>query len=175
MKILYLFALPLFLLIGCASPQQDTHVDAAYQLHLDRLEAVRLAQRVPVAHVSMGCYVHGNSGYVHGYAVEEPIWGQFSRGMVSSFSCGGIVGGGYPVPRTWTPGMKVKVRWNRPIKGEDHWIEKTTAILPYTEVGDLFTHFFPNDEVRVVVANPGPMSSKHPILHDAVVPPPEPE
>ena len=163
-------------LAGCAQPQRPMSAEEmAWQQKVKNRVAELEAQSVPVAYVSMGCTGHGNVGYIHSYAVQETVHGQFSRGMISGLSCGGTVIAGYPVPRTWTPGMKVKVRWNRPIKGEDNWIEKTTTIPRYDAIGMLIVHFFPNDEVRVVVSNYYPESRYHPIPFDSSVPPPEPD
>lgn len=165
-----------WVLTGCAQPQKPMSAEEQEWMRgVKERNAIRQSQSVPVAYVSMGCTGHGNVGYIHSYAVQETIHGQFSRGMISGLSCGGTVVAGYPVPRTWTPGMKVKVRWNRPIKGEDNWIEKTTTIPRYDEVGMLIVHFFPNDEVRVVVSNYYPESRYHPIPFDSTVPPPEVE
>ena len=161
-------------LAGCAQPrQQGVPLSQERQKYVEQQESIRQSQSVPVVYESMGCTGHGNVGYIHSYAVQETIHGQFSRGMISGLSCGGIVAAGYPVPVTWTPGMKVKVRWNRPIMGEDNWIEKTTTIPRYEEVGMLIVHFFPNDEVRVVVSNYYPESRYHPIDWNSPVPPPE--
>ena len=166
----------LVVLAGCAQPrQQGVPLSPERQKYVEQQEAIRQSQSVPVAYVSMGCTGHGNVGYIHSYAVQETVHGQFSRGMISGLSCGGTVIAGYPVPRTWTPGMKVKVRWNRPIKGEDNWIEKTTTIPRYDAIGMLYVHFFPNDEVRVVVSQVGTLNPDHPIPPDATVPPPEPD
>ena len=166
----------LVVLGGCSQPQKTmSEEDVAGERYLAARQAIRDAKSVPVAYVSMGCTGHGNVGYIHSYAVQETVHGQFSRGMISGLSCGGTVIAGYPVPRTWTPGMKVKVRWNRPIKGEDNWIEKTTTIPRYDAIGMLYVHFFPNDEVRVVVSQVGTLNPGHPIPPDATVPPPEPD
>ena len=165
-----------FVLASCAQPQKPmSEEDAAGERYLAARQAILDAQSVPVVYESMGCTGHGNVGYIHSHAVQETIHGQFSRGMISGLSCGGIVAAGYPVPVTWTPGMKVKVRWNRPIKGEDNWIEKTTTIPRYEKAAMLIVHFFPNDEVRVVVSNYYPESPNHPIDWNSPVPPPEVE
>lgn len=139
-------------------------------------EAVRVPHYVyvPETYVSLSCVTH-ETGYIHSFYIEEPGvnnqpgWDQKYGGT----NCGGTIAAGYPLPKKWYPGMTVKVRWNRPIKGEDSWHEKTTNIMRYTEVGQVFVHFFPGDQVRVVAANSGPTSSIHPIPRDAVVPPPE--
>ena len=163
----------LAVLSSCAQPQKQMSAeDAEGERYLAARQAIRDAQSVPVAYVSLGCTGHGNVGYIHSYAVQETVHGQFSRGMINGLSCGGIVAAGYPVPRTWTPGMKVKVRWKP--NGRDY-IEKTTTIPRYDEVGMLIVHFFPNDEVRVVVSNYYPESRYHPIPFDSTVPPPEVE
>lgn len=67
------------------------------------------------------------------------------------------------IPWVWRPGMKVSVRWNMPIHGNDVIKEKIVEIEKYDEPGDIYMHFFPNDEVRVVVSWVGPRNPKHPI------------
>ena len=163
-------------LAGCAQPQKPMSAEEQEWMRgVKERNAIRQSQSVPVANVSVSCYGHG-AGYIHSFYVQETIHGQFSRGMIwgGGANCG-TVAAGYPVPRTWTPGMKVKVRWNRPVKGEDNWIEKTTTIPRYEKAAMLVVHFFPNDEVRVVVSNYYPESRYHPIPPDSTVPPPEVE
>ena len=160
-------------LAGCAQPrQQGVPLSQERQKYVEQQESIRQSQSVPVVYESMGCTGHGNVGYIHSYAVQETIHGQFSRGMISGLSCGGIVAAGYPVPVTWTPGMKVKVRWKP--NGRDY-VEKTTTIPRYEKAAMLIVHFFPNDEVRVVVSNYYPESPNHPIDWNSPVPPPEVE
>ncbi|WP_194270600.1 DUF3304 domain-containing protein [Glaciimonas soli] len=127
---------------------------------------------VPMAYVSLRCYAHDGVGYIYSYSVQEP----FSKRMANGLSCGGLVAAGYMLPKQWQPGMKVKVRWNRPIKGKDNWIEKTTTIRKYDEAGTLYVHFFQNDEVRVV-SSPliGALNPNHPIAPTIKVAPPEEE
>jgi hypothetical protein len=67
------------------------------------------------------------------------------------------------IPRTWYPGMKVRVRWNMPVGRTDVIKEKVVEVEKYEESGDIYLHFFPNDEVRVVVSNVAGYSSEHPI------------
>lgn len=67
------------------------------------------------------------------------------------------------IPRVWYPGMKVRVRWNMPIGRADVVKEKIVEVEQYDESGDIYLHFFPNDEVRVVVSNVAGYSSEHPI------------
>ena len=163
----------LVVLAGCAQPQRLMSAEEmAWQQKVKKRVAELEAQSVPVVYESMGCTGHGNVGYIHSYAVQETIHGQFSRGMISGLSCGGIVAAGYPVPVTWTPGMKVKVRWKP--NGRDY-VEKTTTIPRYEKAAMLIVHFFPNDEVRVVVSNYYPESPNHPIDWNSPVPPPEVE
>jgi len=91
--------------------------------------------------------------------------------MVGGASCGGIIAAGYALPKTWFPGMKVKVRWKP--NGRE-WVEKTTNIMRYDEAGTIYVHFFPGDQVRVVsAAFNGPGNPAHPIPDDATVPPAE--
>ena len=69
------------------------------------------------------------------------------------------------IPRVWYPGMMVLVRWNMPEGHTDVVKEKIVEVEKYDEPGDIYMHFFENDEVRVVVSNAGGGSKIHPILH----------
>ncbi len=70
------------------------------------------------------------------------------------------------IPRVWYPGMMVLVRrWDMP-DGLKHIIkEKMVEVEKYDEPGDIYMHFFPHEEVRVVVSNAGGSAKTHPILH----------
>ncbi|ATD62708.1 hypothetical protein CNX70_23120 [Janthinobacterium svalbardensis] len=69
------------------------------------------------------------------------------------------------IPRVWYPGMKVLVRWNMP-EGHTNVIkEKMVEVEKYDRPGDIYMHFFEDDEVRVVVSNVDGDSKNHPILH----------
>lgn len=150
-------------LSACATTQQNT------------AQAPRkpsMVVDIPMAFVPIGCARHPGTSYIYAFYVKEP----FSERMAGGLSCGGIGAFGYMLPTQWQPGMKVKVRWNRPIKGEDNWIEKTTTIKRYEKAGTLYVHFFANDEVRVVSAPiHGPGNPDHPIPEDVTVAPPEEE
>ncbi|MDW5417092.1 DUF3304 domain-containing protein [Iodobacter sp. CM08] len=131
--------------------------------------AAELEKDIPMIGVSTKCIGHPGVSYIHTYYVQEP----FSQNMEGGGNCGGLVAGGYRLPRTWQPGMKVKVRWKP--NGRE-WVEKYTTIMPYAKAGILYVHFFENDQVRVVSsAYDGASSPDHPIQRDAVTPPPEVE
>jgi hypothetical protein len=69
------------------------------------------------------------------------------------------------IPIIWYPGMKVRVRWDMP-EGHKHIVkEKVVDVEKYDRTGSIYLHFFPNDEVRVVVSPVGPYNSAHPISH----------
>ncbi|PIF11933.1 uncharacterized protein DUF3304 [Janthinobacterium sp. 13] len=69
------------------------------------------------------------------------------------------------IPRVWYPRMMVRVRWDMP-DGLQHIIkEKMVEVEKYDRPGDIYMHFFENDEVRVVVSNVDGDSKIHPILH----------
>ncbi|WP_454762999.1 DUF3304 domain-containing protein [Cupriavidus campinensis] len=81
-------------------------------------------------------------------------------------------GGGGPstccvrLPRVYRPGLTVDITYDLLINDgkDDNWKTKTAVpVEPYSEPGSLYVHFFPNDQIRVVVSKPGPRSSKHPI------------
>ncbi len=67
------------------------------------------------------------------------------------------------IPRVWHPGIKVRVRWNMPIGRQDVIKEKIVEVERYEESGSIYLHFFPNDEIRVVVSNVYPWHPEHPI------------
>ncbi|MFC7420923.1 DUF3304 domain-containing protein [Iodobacter arcticus] len=131
--------------------------------------AAELDKEIPMIGVSMMCIEHPNTDYIYSYYIKEP----FSSRMAGGGSCGGVVAGGYSLPRKWQSGMKVKVRWKPNGRA---WVEKYTTIMPYEKAGTLYVHFFENDQVRVVSsAYDSPSSPDHPILRNVVTPPPEVE
>ncbi|MCC7682698.1 DUF3304 domain-containing protein [Janthinobacterium sp. FW305-128] len=69
------------------------------------------------------------------------------------------------IPRVWYPEMMVRVRWDMPEEHTHIVKEKMVEVEKYDEPGDIYMHFFENDEVRVVVSNAGGPSKIHPILH----------
>ena len=69
------------------------------------------------------------------------------------------------IPRVWYPGMMVLVRWDMPEEHTHIVKEKMVEVEKYDRPGDIYMHFFPDDEVRVVVSNVDGDSKNHPILH----------
>lgn len=67
------------------------------------------------------------------------------------------------IPAVWQPGMKVLVRWNMPEGIRDVIKEKIVDVEKYDEPGSIYMHFFPEDEVRVVVSWVGPGNPRYPI------------
>jgi hypothetical protein len=131
--------------------------------------AEELDKEIPMLGVATTCFRHENTSYISAFFVQEP----FSSNMEGGGGCGGLIAGGYRLPRKWQAGMKVKVRWKP--NGRE-WIEKYTTILPYDKPGVLYVHFFEHDQVRVVSsAYAGALSPNHPIHQDVVTPPPEAE
>jgi hypothetical protein len=59
--------------------------------------------------------------------------------------------------------MKVRVRWDMPIGHTHNVKEKIVEVEKYERPGSVYLHFFPNDEVRVVVTSIAGFSSEHPI------------
>ena len=125
---------------------------------------------IPREYVSVSCVTHG-TGYIHSFYIEEPASSSRLGGReAGGTNCGGLIAAGYALPKTWFPGMKVKVRWKP--NGRE-WVEKTTNIMRYEKADKVVVHFFPNDQVRVVSSIFYPESPKHPISENATVPPPE--
>jgi len=70
------------------------------------------------------------------------------------------------LPRIWRPGLTVDVTYDLTLDdGSKHnWQTKNgVPVEPYGELGSLYVHFFPNDEIRVVVSNWDPNGEGHPI------------
>lgn len=88
------------------------------------------------------------------------------------------------IPDTWRPGLKVTIKW----QNDGHWVRnekgqivvkdgqnqfvegpwhETTVDVPKYEGGENLgrfnIHFFPNDEVKVVVSRYGPGHSSYPL------------
>ncbi|WP_194270598.1 DUF3304 domain-containing protein [Glaciimonas soli] len=123
---------------------------------IDRSEYVSkhkslLRYKIPVTTVSIGCYVHDGAGDIISYSIQKP----FSEEVISALPCrrNAYYGGLFTLPDQWTPGISVKVRWNRPIEGIDNWIEKNVAIEKYDIPKTATVHFFANDEVRLISSN----------------------
>ena len=85
------------------------------------------------------------------------------------------------LPRKWRPGMVAKVRWS--VNDWSHAVmsevdagdyksmgfenyEATVPIEKYSDVGDLYAHFFPNGKVRLVSSTYSVWNSKHTIQQD---------
>jgi hypothetical protein len=84
-------------------------------------------------------------------------------GGMSAWGAGGANICCTSIPNIWHPGIKVTVYWDMP-DGHTHIPkEKIVEVEKYDKPGSIYLHFFPNDEVRVVVsAYPG-YSKAHPI------------
>jgi len=102
--------------------------------------------------------VNHTGNYIYSASVNEAGGGKMSAWSagVANICCTSI-------PRVWYPGMKVRVRWNMPIGRMDVIKEKIVEVEKYEETGSVYLHFFPNDEVRVVVTSIAGFSSEHPI------------
>lgn len=67
------------------------------------------------------------------------------------------------VPKKWNAGMKAQVRWDVPERSQHSYKEKTVDIERFDEGGSIYIHFFPGDEVRVVISKYAGWSPQHPI------------
>jgi len=84
-------------------------------------------------------------------------------GRMSTWGAGGANICCTSIPRVWYPGMNVLVRWNMPEGIKDVVKEKVVEVEKYERPGDIYLHFFPDDEVRVIISNFPGYSSAHPI------------
>lgn len=99
---------------------------------------------------------------------QEIYWASVNGANGGNMSAWGVGNAGVCctlIPSVWYPSMKVRVRWNMPIGTKDVIKEKTVEVEKYQETGDVYMHFFPNDEVRVVVSADGPRAPNYPIPH----------
>jgi hypothetical protein len=146
--------------------------DPAFWAELDREAALRKTQEKEVVYASIDCVSHG--AHVSEYYAQDVAHGQLFIGEHGgSLSCGGISPASYPIPKVWVPGLTVRVRWSTFANGKFYWHEKYTTIARYAEAGNVYVHFFPNDEVRIVVSNIGASGDAHPIAFRSTIPPPE--
>lgn len=102
--------------------------------------------------------VNHTGNYIYSASVDGAGGGGMDRwgAGIANICCSSI-------PRVWYPGMKVQVRWDMP-EGHKHILkEKVVEVEKYEKPGSIYIHFFPNDEVRVVVTSIVPYSPDHPI------------
>ncbi|NMG75647.1 DUF3304 domain-containing protein [Aromatoleum diolicum] len=119
--------------------------------------AVLAKKESPTATAQVGIVNHTGK-YIYSATVDGsgggnmPAWGA----GIANICCTSI-------PRVWSPGMKVLVRWDMP-EGRTHVVkEKVVEIEKYDEPGSIYMHFFPDDGVRVVVTSLDPIHPDHPI------------
>lgn len=166
------------LLIGCAetqnqqfSAQQEAQRVADPELwsQIDRQEVGHIFGRNEVASVNIGCASHGVA--IGEFYVQDLAYGQAKSNEHSGRpGCTGPTHGSYSVPIKWVPGLNLLVRWSSLEYGRPTWHEKYTTIPPYPETGDLWVHFFPLNDVRVVVSRSGATSAAHPIPRQSSAP-----
>jgi hypothetical protein len=107
--------------------------------------------------------VNHTGNYIYSASLSGDEIPGSSGGNMARWGAGGADVCCTSIPRIWHPGIKVLVRWNMPIGVIDDPKEKIVEIEKYDEPGSIYLHFFPNDEVRVVVSNAAGYSKKHPI------------
>lgn len=91
------------------------------------------------------------------------------------------------IPSTWKPGLTTTIAWQDDSKvkkdanGKDVLNDGVPVLIPsprkskvveiprYDDPGNFWIHFFPNDEVKIVVSNYGPGHPKHG-LPDSYIP-----
>ncbi|MDZ5635719.1 DUF3304 domain-containing protein [Janthinobacterium sp. GMG1] len=115
----------------------------------------------PTATAQVGIVNHTGK-YIYSASVDGAGGGNMAR-----WGAGGANICCTSIPRVWHPGMNVLVRWNMPEGHTDVIKEKMVEIEKYDRPGDIYMHFFENDEVRVVVSNDAGYGKDHPIQHTA--------
>lgn len=104
-----------------------------------------------------------------GVVYVDDVW----AGNMGSHRGGTGIVGGYGVPRTWRPGMMVKVEWQDDAlydKDKEGLYRVDVEIPKYTEKhpGILWVAFFPGHQVKVFVSSYGP---GHPLFPQGLKPP----
>ena len=115
----------------------------------------------PTATAQVGIVNHTGK-YIYSASVDGAGGGNMAR-----WGAGGANICCASIPRVWHLGMNVLVRWNMPEGHTDVIKEKMVEIEKYDRPGDIYMHFFENDEVRVVVSNDAGYGKDHPIQHMA--------
>lgn len=113
----------------------------------------------PTAGAQVGIVNH-TGNFIYSATVDGSGGGTMSRwgaGM-ANICCTSI-------PRVWHPGIKVLVRWDMPEEHMHIVKEKIVEVEKYDKPGSIYMHFFPNDEVRVIVSIYPGYSPAHPIQH----------
>lgn len=102
--------------------------------------------------------VNHTGEYIYSASVNGATAGNMARwgAGVASMCCATL-------PRQWSPGMMVTVRWNMPEGKQDRVREKPVVVERYNAPGSIYLHFFPHDEIRVVVTNLAPNHPEHPV------------
>lgn len=102
--------------------------------------------------------VNHTGNYIYSASIDGAGGGNMDRwgAGTASVCCASI-------PRVWRPGLKGLVRWDMPDGHTHHVKQKIVEIEKYDRPGSIYLHFFPNDEIRVVISNVYPWHPEHPI------------
>lgn len=102
--------------------------------------------------------VNHTNRYIYAAVVNGAFGGHAHKlnAGIANFCC-------VTLPERWRPGLTVKVDWDMP-EGVTHiYKSKIVDVEKYIEPGELYLHFFLDDEVRVVVTMRVGASPNHPI------------
>ncbi len=109
--------------------------------------------------------VNHTGQYLYGFSLDGSFGGNASKygGGNAGICC-------VRLPRVYRPGLTVDIKYDLLINdGKEHnWkMKKGVPVEPYTKSGSVYVHFFPNDQIRVVVSNVYPFGKDHPIPYPA--------
>jgi len=169
------------LLMACAEPESRLSPEDQAQLRRDnpeffaegdREDIKRVYRRRELVRAGIGCRTHGVA--IAQFFVQDMDYAQTDRREFEGRTgCAGMQSSGYLLPSKWLPGLRLRVRWRSTDKGRVAWHEKYTTVPSYSAPGDLWVHFFPDAEVRVVVSRLDASSPFHAIEPRATRPPRE--
>ena len=109
---------------------------------------------------SLGAVNHTGQ-YLYGFSLNGALGGN-----AREYGGGGAGVCCVRLPAVYRPRLTVDIGYDLLINNgkDNNWkMKKSVPVEPYTESGDVYVHFFPNDLIRVVVSSAGPASSEHPI------------
>ena len=123
--------------------------------HSPRDEAVQRPKDTFIAEIGL---VNHTDRYIYTTSVDGRWGGHAHRTSagIASMCC-------VTLPATWRPGLTVRVGWDMPEETTHIPKSKIVEVEKYDEPGDVYVHFFPDDEIRVVVTRWIGASPNHPI------------
>ncbi|QBI02696.1 DUF3304 domain-containing protein [Pseudoduganella albidiflava] len=119
--------------------------------------AIAESAQLNTYNASIGIVNHTNR-YIYATRVGSDAGGHAARysAGIANMCC-------VTLPLQWHSGLSLMVQWDMPEGTRHIWKKKEVIVEKYGKPGSVYLHFFPNDEVRIVVTDWVGGSLKHPI------------